>query len=319
MIMSGYRVLYNLYFISYKKWKVSNKRIWEYVFRITVAISHRLFPTVFTRFLRNKANYRKTNPKDRNERIVASLTTFPARIELVWISISTILLQSVRPDIVELWLAKEQFPGGIESLPKSILRLRQYGLEICFCDDDLRSHKKYYYSMQKHPKDVVITFDDDFFYPFDSIEQVWKLHQQTPLDVIGMSTPVFTSKDLMNPLDWEMQNNAVIGMNNLGIYGGCCSLFPPCSLHTNAFDKEAIKNLAPLADDLWLTAMTYMNGKKVSSVGRIPFPVSVQDTQCEALYKINNIATLSINNNTQWTAILDYYKENLSEWIASVK
>lgn len=47
----------------------------------------------------------------RNEKIIVSLTSFPGRIHLVHKTIQTILLQSVKPDLIELWLAKEQFPN----------------------------------------------------------------------------------------------------------------------------------------------------------------------------------------------------------------
>ena len=319
MRQSIYKLLYASYFSHYEKWKKHGNKIEELRFRVTLAAMRRFLVGSFCEYLAKLPFQKAGVSSDRKERIIASLTSFPARIDKVWIAISTILLQTVKPDTVELWLAKEQFPGGIDSLPQNLLRLRDYGLVICFCDDDLRSHKKYYYAMQRHPDDIVITFDDDIYYPLDSIEQVWKLHQQSPEDVVGMSTPVFSSKDLMNPLEWGMQSNSVIGRNNLGIYGGSCSLFPPRALHSNVYDKEAIKKLAPLADDLWLTAMTYMNGRKVTSVGRLPFPESVQDTQEQALTTTNNSSSSGINNNSQWSAILDHYRNELSEWVASVE
>ena len=51
------------------------------------------------------------NTKKRNDKIIVSLTSFPGRIHLVHKTIQTILLQSIKPDLVELWLAKEQFPN----------------------------------------------------------------------------------------------------------------------------------------------------------------------------------------------------------------
>ena len=77
------------------------------------------------------------NTSDRKDPIVVSLTSYPERIDLVSKAIITILNQkSCKPDVVELWLAKEQFPGGIEELPKSLTKLIDSGLDICWCQED---------------------------------------------------------------------------------------------------------------------------------------------------------------------------------------
>ena len=172
--------------------------------------------------------------------------------------------------------------------------------------------------MLKHPEDIVITFDDDFFYPLDSIEKVYEIHDMFPEDVVGASIPIFSKHNIMDPLNWKMLDHVATHENNLGICSGACTLYPPHALHKNAFDPEAIRKLSPLADDLWLTAMTYMNGRKISGIGRLPFPISVQDTQKCALTSTNNSAKSEINNNTQWAAILDCYKDELEEWMESV-
>ena len=313
-----YSGIYRFYFKQYARLTAKNGKISEMIFRLCVFIAHRFFSKGFTAYLAKVPLKKPENAKRDGEKIIASLTTFPARIEQVWIAITTILLQSMPPDSVELWLAKEQFPDGVDALPDSLLRLREYGLEICFCED-LRSHKKYYGAMQNHPEDIVIIFDDDMFYSLDTIEKLMKLHALNPQDVVGMSTTKFSKTDFMNPLGWKMQNGVTSNKSTLGICGGSGTLFPPHSLHLNAFNPDAIRKLAPLADDQWLTAMTYMNGRKISSVGRLPFPVSVQDTQQEALTTTNNSSKSEINNNTQWKAILDYFQEDLQDWIKLVK
>mgnify|MGYP000808865909 FL=1 len=101
--------------------------------------------------------------KKREQKIIVSLTSFPKRIDTLWITVETLLRQSMKPDEIILWLAEEQF-NGIDSLPKALLEQQKRGLTIRFCDD-LRSHKKYYYTMQEYPRDIVILVDDDMFYP----------------------------------------------------------------------------------------------------------------------------------------------------------
>ena len=100
---------------------------------------YNLFIPKYYKKMQSKRGYKETKNKPR---IIISLTSFPKRIDIVWITIESILRQSQKPDEIILWLAEEQFQG-IDSLPKSLLELMERGLTIRFCDD-LRSHKKYY-------------------------------------------------------------------------------------------------------------------------------------------------------------------------------
>ena len=86
-------------------------------------------------------------PKQRTtqgERMVVSLTTFPLRIGKVHLTIQSILRQSRPADRILLWLSKEEFPEEAQ-LPANLLRLKEKGLDIRFCDN-IRSFKKVFYT-----------------------------------------------------------------------------------------------------------------------------------------------------------------------------
>lgn len=307
-----YGMFYAVYFRSYMGWKTHNSKFWEFLFRLNLVIFRQFLSGAYLRSLQNRKDY-GLNQKNREKKVIASLTTFPKRINKVWIAIETIMQQTEKPDAIELWLAEEQFPDGMESLPDSLKKQMERGLSVRFCPD-LRSHKKYYFAMQNHPEDIVITFDDDIFYPKDTIQKLIDLHRKSPEQVIGMTCPRFSKEDFVDPLNWDMQTGVATAQQCLGICGGAGTLFPPKALHPHAFDIANIKNLCYLADDLWLTAMTYMNEKQLSSVGRVPFPISVPDTQEDALTATNNSAASPVNNNTQWEAVLNHYQEELRPW-----
>ena len=93
------------------------------------------------------ANFSKNrlNPTDKTNTIV-SLTSFGPRLEKIWLGIESLLRQEVKPDRIILYLTASQV-SDIESLPKSLLKLRNRGLEIVLCPDNIRSHTKYYYAM----------------------------------------------------------------------------------------------------------------------------------------------------------------------------
>lgn len=79
------------------------------------------------------------------EKMVVSLTTFPLRIGKVYLTIQSILRQSRPADRVLLWLSKEEFPEEAQ-LPENLLRLKERGLDIRFCDN-IRSFKKVFYAL----------------------------------------------------------------------------------------------------------------------------------------------------------------------------
>jgi RimJ/RimL family protein N-acetyltransferase len=88
------------------------------------------------------------NTTPRREKIIVSLTSYPKRIETTWLAIETLLRQTVKPDKIILWLADTQFES-LEKIPRELREQQKRGLTIRFCDD-LKSHKKYFYTMQEY-------------------------------------------------------------------------------------------------------------------------------------------------------------------------
>ena len=114
-------------------------------------------------------NHLQLNKIKRDQKIIVSLTSYPKRIDTIWLTITSLFKQSMKPDLIVLWLAKSQFKT-LDDLPDSLKRLQKYGLKIKLCDD-LKSHKKYYYALKEFNEDIVILADDDMFYPNDTSHQ----------------------------------------------------------------------------------------------------------------------------------------------------
>lgn len=313
-----YRQIYHVYFSSYQVWITRRSKAAELVFRFSVGIAKRFFPGPYANWLKKHPVYGLNREEARNEKIVASLTTFPARIHKVSLTIETIMHQSVKADAIELWLSIEQFPDREKDLPQDLLDLQSRGLSICFADDDLRSHKKYYYAMQKHPDAIVITFDDDCFYPVDTIELLIRTHTNVPEDVIGFANTRFDKTNFMEPIQWTMQESILYSSQSIGVVGASGTLYPPSVLNSEAYCIPKIKELSFYADDQWLTIMTYMNGRKITTLGRLPFPISIPDTQAVALTKTNNSVDAEINNNTQWRKTIEFYRDDLKDWLSQM-
>ena len=245
------------------------------------------------------------NQSERRQKIIVSLTSYPKRINIVWMTIETLLRQSYRPDAIILWLAESQFEG-MKSLPDNLLRLCDRGLTIRFCDD-LRSHKKYYYVMQEYPKDLVILVDDDIFYPYDTIQRLMKMHKKRPEDICTMTAQIIGPSYCSPPSKWRNPGlqEKVEHSDHAQIYTGSGSLYPPQSLDKRVFDKELIKRLCLNADDLWITFMAHKKGTKVTAEYKWrAFPVNVYGTFEGSLWHLN---AGEGQNDMQWKAVTDYF------------
>ena len=166
-------------------WKLPDDNQWGVVGKAINRLGRRL---VRKRMNVDLPEYFKTHPvqigintaEKRERELVCSLTSFPARIDEIWISIETIFRQTYKADEIVLWLSKNQFAG--QALPQSILNCQEKGLTIRWVDGDLRSHKKYFYVLQEYKnKNVdVVLLDDDLYYPDRLLENLVSMAHRHP-------------------------------------------------------------------------------------------------------------------------------------------
>ena len=93
--------------------------------------------------------------------LVASVTTTRHRLGTVGMAVESMLLQTVRPESVNLYLSNDI---DIGLLPESLIRLQDMGLNIHFVPD-VGPHTKLIYALERYSNHHVITFDDDFYAP----------------------------------------------------------------------------------------------------------------------------------------------------------
>lgn len=201
-------------------------------------------------------------------KIIISLTSFPPRMDRVWMVLESLLRQTVKANRIILWLASSQF-DSLEDIDSKVLQMRERGLEIRFCDD-LKGHKKYYYSMLESPNDVIVTVDDDIFYPENMLEGLLEKHKQYPDCVVCYRAHkiTFDNKGNVNSyLKWLHGSIGILGPDHLLLAtNGGGSLYPPNCLNSEVFNKTVIQELCLNADDIWLKCMAYLNDTKIVKV-----------------------------------------------------
>jgi hypothetical protein len=264
-----FSIFYHLYFYLSKNIKNQNLKR-----KLIIRFSNIILPLWF------KLNpiKGKLDNIDLNNQLVVSLTTFPVRINNVWLVIESLLSQTRKPDKILLWLYKGEFSGE-NCIPKSLRNLKNRGLEIRFCEENLMPHKKYFYTMQEFPDSTIITVDDDMIYPPNLIEKLLLANSKYSKEIIcSITRRINVQNGKIGPyLTWEYEFSNSLPSKKILIMGGGGTLFPPKSLHKDLFNIEVLKEKALQADDLWLKVMSTKAGTKVVSIaGEFPtFPIPI--------------------------------------------
>lgn len=280
---------------------IKNKRIAALVYKVNKLLINLIYPRAVQ--LRYGV--------DESSNVIVSLTSFPGRINTVWITIATLLNQTVKPQKVVLWLADEQFPNGEADLPKKLLELKRYGLTICFCDN-LYPHKKYYYTMKENPDATVITVDDDIFYPESLVEELLNLHDAYPNTVCctWAHEIVLDDGNVRSYKEWRhcISGDGIPSFRIMPV--GCGGvLYPPKVLHPEVFNKEVLANTALKTDDLWLKCMSLKMGVPAVRINKpVKIYFSILQTQSVGLH-YENVG--EDKNDVSFKRILEHYPECL--------
>lgn len=305
-------LLYKLYFALPNFSRIGF--IGKVINRLLLKLMKFLFDLFVPAGLKKNANKAQNgfNTIPREKKIIVSLTSFPARINDVWVSIETILRQTVKPDAVILWLTESQFPD--KKLPQTLMNLQERGLTVKFCDN-LRSHTKYYYTLLQHPDDLVVTIDDDCYYPENTIESLLKLHREFP-DAICANRAhkiTFTQDGAIMPYrKWIHNYKGYRQPHHLLVATGVGGvLYPPNVLAQTVFEKEVFKDICFYADDLWLKVHTDLNNTKVvAAPGFNKDLITVSKTQVENLVSNNSFGG---GNDEQFVNVLKHYNFKIKQ------
>lgn len=257
--------------------------------------------------IKHKSNFRYKKAteygltiKQRNPQLILSLTSHPARINTVHLAINTLLRQTLKPDKLILWLAESQFPLKEQELPKELLDLCQFGLEIKWTED-LKSYKKLIPALKEFPNDIIVTVDDDLYYEEKCLEKLYRayekdknniyVHRVTRVMFDGENIKSYSQRESLF-LDFKEPSYAN------SVFGGSGCLYPPHCLSKEVFDIEKARRITYSADDYWFWAMAVLNGTKISEVSGSKSNLQIIDGTIESsMYKNTDFSYKDVYKN----------------------
>lgn len=270
--------------------------------------------TPFRRIVRSLANKilpyylnKNTSLSPKQEDVIVSFTSFPARIDNVWQVVECMMRQTVLPKRVLLWLSHDQFPN-IESLPAKLVGRQNDIFEIRFVSGDIRSHKKYLYTCMEYPDSYIILIDDDIYYPSTMIEKMLEERKRSGKVICQYGFMIRTdSKGNIEPYETWNEVYNTIGGDKFFFGSGGGVLFRPSELYGDLTNIDLATKLTPYADDVWLNAMVRLARKESIKIPKGLFLPIIQNSQNITLSSIN----IKHGNDEQISAINSYYENRI--------
>lgn len=275
--------------------------------------------------INRRAVYKKINElkgnqlsvEKRNPKVIITLTSFPERINDIIYTLYSLFNQTIKADEIILYLAIEEFPKRELDLPEELLRFREFGLKIRWCENIL-SYKKLIPPLVDYPHDILITVDDDNYYIEKWLEILLNEHEKFPNDIISHRARKInvTDEKIDDYNSWPIitKEEESSFLNFITGVGGV--LYPPHCLHDDVLKKDIFMEICPHADDAWFWAMAIKKNTKI----RVPPNCIHYLKPTEGLKELNlnykqSLWTLNEQgrNDAQLEKIFEYYPEILDK------
>ena len=255
------------------------------------------------------------NKAPRSPEIIVSLTSFPERFRTIVPCLKSLLLQSFKPDRLIVYLGSDTKETD---LTKPMRELEAYGVEYRFdTEKNLKSHKKYYYAVKDFPDGVIVTADDDLYYPKDWLESLYKSYLRYPHAISARRVhriALDRNGNLKKYNHWTHQyRTCKEPSRSLIATGGSGKLYPPHMLSDELTNDKVFMKVCPNADDIWIKCIEALSDVKV--VWAPNNEVDLQSTAKDITNRLSNANVREDGNDTQLRAVMDYYGIDIKDFI----
>lgn len=282
----------------------NSSKICGYLANVFLPLYFIVFPAI--------SRYSKKKDLGECSDVIVSFTSFPKRIGVVWLVVECLLRQTYPPKKIVLWLSRDQFPS-MDSIPR---RLKKYVdkavLELNLVEGDIRSHKKYWYTVQKYHLQPIILIDDDIIYDSHLIENL--LNKSDNKYIAAVYCHRINRGHDGKVLPYSKWRNMKVGKNTMpdmdfffGSGGG--TYFPAGSLLGADAPISSIMSCCPTADDIWLNAVVRKNGYKVIQICN---KISVPEWFVYSNTTLHSVNNGENRNDHQLFKVIDFFREQYS-------
>ncbi|MES2432254.1 MAG: glycosyltransferase family 2 protein [Pseudomonadota bacterium] len=204
-----------------------------------------------------------------------SLTSYPARFDVLHLTLRCLLNQTVQPDGMVLWIGE----ADMAALPAAVLSMQSDAFQIR-ATRDMRAYTKIIPMLAERPDAFIVTADDDLYYRATWLEDLVTSALQHPGQVQAHRAHRVTHRPDGAMQSYEKWNLDIgRGIAGINIFGRSTAggdifatgvggvLYPPGSLHADTVRSEVFTELSPYNDDIWLYWMARRQGSVVRHLG----------------------------------------------------
>lgn len=191
-----------------------------------------------------------------NYKVIVSLTSWNTRIYdgSLLATLQSILQQKFNGKIkIVLTLTNDDKIN----LPENVkIFLQKNSIEVLTATEDIKPHKKYFYTMLKYKQLPIITVDDDVIYDDDLVQSLYDSYKEFPECVSArrVHKMTYSSDNKLLPYrQWIYEDKSIYKTPSKQLFATGCGgiLYPENCLNISANDLTQIK-LALNADDIFL-------------------------------------------------------------------
>ncbi len=244
-----------------------------------------------------------------NPKLIVSLTSYPARMYDIHYCIYSLLNQTKKPDKIILWLVKEEFEN--KQISPVLLKLQENGLTIKWSDKKIKSYGKLINTLTEFPDDIIVTADDDVYYPENWLEILYNEYNQNPNLIHAHRCHKIDLSKIYTAWKHCISDNSVSYKNFITGVGGV--LYPPDCFYCDVLNEELFKSLAFNQDDIWFWAMAVLNGTKIkvcdNPIKKLIFVTPKREFRFYNEKTLGASNCLKNQNDIHLNNILEYYPE----------
>lgn len=246
-------------------------------------------------------------------KVIVAFTSFPKRIGTVNKILDSLVQQTIMPDKIVLYLSLSEF-RDFENMP-NFKEYKKYGFEIHWYEENLKSHKKWFYAFQEYPNDIIITIDDDILYKTTMIETLLKYHKLFPRAVIARRTHLIVCNQdgaIAAYNEWYGNCDVYVGIPRMDLFptGNGGILYPPNVFSQEVLNKTAFMEKCRYADDIWLKIMEVYSGIPVVLAEKSWEDQVLLEYQTNCLFEDYN---KNGGNDKQFKGLIEYYYGTVGE------
>jgi len=240
----------------------------------------------------------------KNIPVIVSLASIPSRLNIVHLTIRSLLNQDVLPQKILLWLHEDLK----DKVPKKLIDLVGDIFSIEFTDYH-SSHRKLVEPLKMYPNKIIVTCDDDMMYRKNWLSNLYEAYQKNPDKIIANQTRCITYNESGELLPYKQWKSNPSGCKNPKLtlpIGAGGTLYPPDTMDQQVFERDLFLKLAPNADDLWFKIMGILKGtQSIQAYNSGKEPIPIWGSQKVSLKK-GNIGM--DKNRVQWQALTDHFQ-----------